>query len=241
MRDRYHHTVSPGSADLDSADHYLKCLVRAFLAGIMISVGGCVFIGCYPTENSISDYRWVGAILFAIGLFTIFHFGFDLYTGKVGYALENKPTYIIDLLVIILGNFIGCLMIGFMMPSEIAVKFVGSRMNFVSDNINYFRVLFKGILCGLLMFIAADYYKKTKGFLAAFVAVPVFILSGFEHSIADMFYFASAFFQNSDCFNLGEGALFILVVIIGNAIGGLLIPLCQKYMYENPPAWFKKE
>ena len=203
----------------------------------MIAVGGCVFIGCTDRGDT-----WVGAILFAIGLFTIFHFGFDLYTGKVGYALENKPLYIIDLLVIILGNFIGCLLVGFMMPSETAVAFVNSRMNFVSsDSMNYFRVLFKGILCGLLMFIAADYYKKTKGFLAAFVAVPVFILSGFEHSIADMFYFASAFFQNSDCFNLGEGALFILVVIIGNAIGGLLIPLCQKYMYENPPAWFKKE
>ena len=53
--------------------------------------------------------------------------------------------------------------------------------------------------------------------------------------------FASAFFKDSGCFELGEGALFILVVIIGNAIGGLLIPLCQKYMYENPPAWFKKE
>ena len=207
------------------------------MAGILISVGGCVYIGCYETV-----YRWAGAVLFAIGLFTIFHFGFDLYTGKVGYALENKPIFILDLVVIILGNLIGCILIGFMMPSETAVAFVNSRMNFVSsDSMNYFRVLFKGILCGLLMFIAADYYKKTKGFLAAFVAVPVFILSGFEHSIADMFYFASAFFQNSDCFNLGEGALFILVVIIGNAIGGLLIPLCQKYMYENPPAWFKKE
>jgi formate/nitrite transporter FocA (FNT family) len=108
-------------------------------------------------------------------------------------------------------------------------------------DVDYLRVLFKGILCGLLMFIAADYYKKTKGFLGAFVAVPVFILSGFEHSIADMFYFASAFFKDSGCFALGDGVLFILVVIIGNAIGGLLIPLCQKYMYENPPAWFKKE
>ena len=221
---------------VSAKDHYLKCLVRAFLAGIMISVGGCVFIGCYPTATSISDYRWVGAILFAIGLFTIFHFGFDLYTGKVGYALENKPSYIIDLLVIILGNFIGCLMIGYMMPLNTAVLFVNNRL----ADVDYLRVLFKGILCGLLMFIAADYYKKTKGFLGAFVAVPVFILSGFEHSIADMFYFASAFFKDSNCFALGDGALFILVVIIGNAIGGLLIPLCQKYMYENPPAWFKK-
>lgn len=204
----------------------------------MIAVGGCIFIGCSAPKY---DVPWVGAILFAIGLFTIFHFGFDLYTGKVGYALENKPSYIIDLLVIILGNFLGCLIIGFMMPSDTAVQFVESRMNFIADSTNYFRVLFKGILCGLLMFIAADYYKKTKGFLAAFVAVPVFILSGFEHSIADMFYFSSAFFQNSGCFNISEGVLFILVVIIGNAIGGLLIPLCQKYMYENPPAWFKKE
>ncbi len=205
----------------------------------MIAVGGCVFIGC----SNIGE-PWIGAILFAIGLFTIFHFGFDLYTGKVGYALENKPAYIIDLLVIILGNLLGCLMVGYMTasmePAAIAnkaVEFVEARMN----HLDYLSILFKGILCGLLMFIAADYYKKTKGFLGAFVAVPVFILSGFEHSIADMFYFASAFFQNSDCFNLGEGALFILVVIIGNAIGGLLIPLCQKYMYENPPAWFKKE
>ena len=238
MRDS-NHTVSPGSADLDSADHYLKCLVRAFLAGIMISVGGCVFIGCTNREVA-----WVGAVLFAIGLFTIFHFGFDLYTGKVGYALENKPTYIIDLLVIILGNFIGCLMIGYMTavmePSDIAnraILFVEARMN----NLNYLGVLFKGILCGLLMFIAADYYKKTRGFLGALIAVPVFILSGFEHSIADMFYFASAFFKDSGCFDLGEGILFIIVVIIGNAIGGLLIPLCQKYMYENPPWWMKKE
>ena len=37
------------------------------------------------------------------------------------------------------------------------------------------------------------------------------------------------------------GTVLILVVIIGNAIGGLLIPLCQKYMYENPPWWMKKE
>ena len=199
----------------------------------MIAVGGCVFLGC----KGIGE-PWIGAILFAIGLFTIFHFGFDLYTGKVGYALENKPSYIIDLLVIILGNFIGCLLVGYMMPMDETMIHVMIDNRLDTDLL---RALFKGVLCGLLMFIAADYYKKTKGFLGAFVAVPVFILSGFEHSIADMFYFASAFFQNSDCFNLGEGALFILVVIIGNAIGGLLIPLCQKYMYENPPAWFKKE
>lgn len=210
----------------------MKCFIRSILAGIMIGIGGCVFIGC--TDKGVG---WVGAILFAVGLMTIFHFGFDLYTGKIGYAVENKPSYLIDILVIIIGNFIGCLIVGFMMPSATAVTFVNARLT----DVDYLRVFFKGILCGLLMFIAADYYKKKKGFIAAFIAVPVFILSGFEHSIADMFYFCSAFFKDSSCFVLGDGALFILVVIIGNAIGGILIPLCQKYMYENPPEWFKKQ
>lgn len=216
---------------MDSFDHYMKCLVRAFLSGIMIGVGGCIYIGCHD-----KGVGWVGAILFAVGLFTIFHFGFDLYTGKVGYALDNKPSFAIDLLVIILGNFLGCVVVGYMMPLGTAVDFVNDRMT----DTEYLRVFFKGILCGLLMFIAADYYKKTKGFLGAFVAVPVFILSGFEHSIADMFYFCSSFFRDSASFALGEGAIFILTVILGNAVGGLLIPLCQRYMYENPPEWFKQ-
>ena len=221
-----------GSAVLNSKDHYLKSLVRAFLAGIMISIGGCVFIGC--TDRG---FAWVGAILFAIGLFTIFHFGFDLYTGKVGYAVENKPIYIVDLLVIILGNFIGCLLIGYMMPLNTAVAFVTARMT----DTDLLRVFFKGILCGLLMFIAADYYKKTRGFLGALLAVPVFILSGFEHSIADMFYFVSAFFKDSSCFDMADGIVFIIVVILGNAVGGILVPLCQKYMYENLPWWMQKK
>ena len=100
----------------------------------MIAVGGCVFIGC--TDRG---FAWVGAILFAVGLFTIFHFGLDLYTGKVGYALENKPSYIFDLLVIILGNFIGCLLVGYMMPLDTAVTFINGRMT----DVDYLRVLFK--------------------------------------------------------------------------------------------------
>ena len=206
------------------AAHYVKCLMRAILAGVMIAVGGCVFIGC--TDKG---YAWVGAVLFSVGLMTVFQFGFDLYTGKVGYALDNKPSYIIDLIVMILGNLIGCIMVGYMMPSSTAENFIIARL----DNVDYLRVLFKGILCGLLMFIAADIYKKRNSFVGAFICVPVFILSGFEHSIADMFYFMSAGFHGLDIAFSLDAVLFILVVIIGNAIGGLLIPAFGKYMYEK--------
>jgi formate/nitrite transporter FocA (FNT family) len=201
----------------------MKCFLRAILAGIAIGLGGCIFMGMVTSE-----YKWVGAILFSIGLFTVFTFRLDLYTGKVGYAVENKPSYLVDLVVIILGNFVGALIIGQMipMPEAAEVLIVDAKLG---GDIDWWRVFCKGVFCGMLMFIAADYYKTQKKYLATFVCVPVFILAGFEHSIADMFYFCASGTFTLDAF------LFILVVIVGNAIGGILIPLCKKYMYEDPP------
>ena len=195
--------------------HYAKVLVRAILAGMMIGIGGCVYLGC--------EVKWVGAILFAVGLFTIFSFRLDLYTGKVGYVFDNDRSYISYLVVVIIGNFIGCLILGLMMPLDSASVLAQGKL----DNYDFLRVLFKGVLCGMLMFIAADCYKNTKSFIATFVCVPVFILAGFEHSIADMFYFCSA-----GCFSV-ESLIFILTVLVGNAIGGFLIPVCRKWMYED--------
>ena len=203
--------------------HYMKCFLRAILAGIAIGLGGCIFMGMVTSE-----YKWVGAILFSIGLFTVFTFRLDLYTGKVGYAVENKPSYLVDLVVIILGNFVGALIIGQMipMPEAAEVLIVDAKLG---GDIDWWRVFCKCVFCGMLMFIAADYYKTQKKYLATFVCVPVFILAGFEHSIADMFYFCASGTFTLDAF------LFILVVIVGNAVGGILIPLCKKYMYEDPP------
>ena len=48
----------------------LPCAVRGVLAGLMISIGGYVYLGC---EN-----RVVGAVFFTVGLITITLFGFDL-------------------------------------------------------------------------------------------------------------------------------------------------------------------
>ncbi len=209
-------------------DHFIKCFIRAILAGMSIAIGGCVLLG---VVSSYPEYKWVGAILFSIGLFSVFTFGFDLYTGKVGYLVDNKPSFLLDLVVIILGNFVGCFIVGYMMPETC---FNLTEVAKVADNKlidpDWFRVFCKGVFCGVLMFIAADVYKTQKNYLGAFICVPVFILAGFEHSIADMFYFCCASIFTMD------SLIFILVVILGNAVGGVIIPACRKYMYEVPPA-----
>ena len=74
---------------------YTDILLKAILTGIAIGIGGTVYLSC---EN-----KTVGAFLFGTGLFTILTFGFMLFTGKVGYAVENKPSYLIDLVLIWFG------------------------------------------------------------------------------------------------------------------------------------------
>ena len=151
------------------AKKYGRSFVRAILAGMMISIGCCVFLGCY------NDVKWVGAVLFAIGLMTVVAFKLDLYTGKVGYIVENPPSFLWYMPVIIVGNFVGCLITGLMMPYDVATTLVDNKLA-----LEWYSVLFRGVFCGVLMFIAVDFFKQRNSFLALLFCVPVFILAGFE-------------------------------------------------------------
>ena len=78
----------------------LKTFIRAVLAGLCIGLGGAVYLSL--------DNKIVGSALFTIALFTICTFGYNLYTGKVAHLFDNDRRYIIDVILIWLGNFVGC-------------------------------------------------------------------------------------------------------------------------------------
>ena len=190
-----------------------KILVSSILGGILISIGGMACL--------LSEYKFIGAAIFSVGLFGIMTYKLSLYTGKVGYVFENPSIFLLDVVITIIGNFIGCLMMGLAFPLDQAVVACESRL--MVDDLT---VLFKGICCGILVFIAVDQYKTKKSYIALFVCIPAFILAGFEHSIADMYFFSSA-----GMFSL-DSLIFILIVILGNAIGCLLMPAYRKYLEE---------
>ncbi len=198
----------------------LRQFISAILAGMMIGIGGTVFLS---VQNSV-----LGSFLFAIGLFAVVSFQLNLYTGKIGYAPLQKWNYIWELLVTWLGNFIGT----FVMAKAVQQTRILQNMNRLhgivhvklSDgNISLFIL---GIFCGILMFIAVDTYGKNTGsavkIIAIFLPVMVFILSGFEHVIANMFYFSLADAWSS------RAAVATVIVTIGNSIGGMLIPMYHR-------------
>ena len=203
----------------------INILVRAFLTGIAIGIGGAVFLSC--------ESKVVGAFLFGTGLFTILTFGFYLYTGKVGYIVENKPEYIGEVALIWLGNLIGTFVSArlLLLTRVAGIASKAASMCEVKMNDSLVSLFVLAIFCGMLMFIAADGYKKisheTGKCLAIFLPVMAFILSGFEHCIANMFYFSLADAWTVKSFG------YLLVMTLGNAAGGMLIPLCRKAMVEN--------
>ncbi len=184
--------------------------IKSILAGVMISIGGSVFLSC--------ESRAVGAFFFSVGLVAVVMLGFNLYTGRIGYVFDNDKTFFIDTLLSIIGNLVGCVIVGLMqLPKGSVAAIVESKLQK-----GELVVFADGILCGILIYVCVEIFKKKGTIAGILLCIPTFILCGFEHSVADMFYVV-----NARAFTL-DAAIFLLVVVLGNAVGGLAIPLLMR-------------
>lgn len=204
----------------------IEILIKSILAGIMIGIGGTIYLSL--------DNKIVGSILFAIGLFIIVVYSFNLYTGKIGYLINNfSKKYIRELIITLIGNFIGTLFVGFILKYTRIYTMISEKAKTLADiklNDTLIGILILSFFCGILMYLAVNTYKEVKDigkYLAVFLGVIVFILCGFEHCIANMYYFSV-----SSTWSLNT-LLYLLVMILGNSLGGILIPLCNKVIKKG--------
>lgn len=204
----------------------MKILFKSFLAGIMIAIGGTVFLSI---ENKV-----IGASLFSIGLFGVLIYNLNLYTGKIGYLITNfNLKYIKELIITLIGNFIGACSVGFILRytriyDEIYEKSLILANTKLNDNILSIFIL--SIFCGLLMYYAVNGFKKQTDFgkyLVVYLGVAVFILCGFEHCIANMYYFSVA-----DIWSL-KTLGYTGIMVLGNSLGSFIIPLCNLVIKDN--------
>ena len=199
----------------------LKDTIYGFLAGAMISIGCAVYLAC---EN-----KYVGAIMFSVALLTICYKGYNLFTGKIGFIVNaHAKNDVSALLLGLLGNTLAMMafgaLLGLALPNlqEKAVTVVSAKLSqgFVS-------ALIRAIFCGILMYIAVSLYREKKTIVGIVFCIPVFILSGFEHSIADMGYFAVAGEWS------GVGLGYIWTIILGNSLGATLFPALKLIVKEK--------
>ncbi len=195
----------------------LNKIASGICAGILISIGGSVFLSC---ENKI-----VGALLFTVALLCICYKGYSLFTGKVGYLPEKADKEAVSVLLLgLLGNAIGTILCGFLLRA--AIPAIGAAAETLCsgklETQALWQTFVRAIFCGILMYLAVSIFRDSKTPLAILFCIPVFILSGFEHSIADLYYFAA-----SGIVSL-RACAFLWVVIAGNSVGGVLLGLLMK-------------
>lgn len=201
--------------------------LSAIGAGLAISIGGTVFLS---VENQIA-----GALLFSVGLYAIVLNGLHLYTGKIGYLVEEKDkgSYAVLLLATWLGNLAGTALgaLGVLASRISGIRERAAGIAEVKLSDGPLSILILSVFCGLLMYVAVDGFKKKENPLILFFCVSVFILSGFEHCVANMFYFTLAGVWS------GKAFLYLLLMTLGNSLGGMLIPAVKvagKKLTENP-------
>ena len=189
----------------------------SFLAGVCIGIAGFVYLA----EKSI-----IGAVLFAFGLLAVVHYRLKLYTGTAGFFKKGELG---NLFFILLGNIVGCLAVALIarcspMPlQETAQGILEGRLTIGP--------LHGGVLaigCGFIMTTAVNFGRQEK-YLPLLFGVPLFIMCGFPHCVADAFYYLCVPLDFWAA-HLGEILLFYVAIVLGNFIG------CNLYRAVLPPS-----
>jgi formate/nitrite transporter FocA (FNT family) len=215
---------------------YLKDFLYAILAGFCIGLGGTIFL---RLKDAFTGGNVVGALLFTVGLFTICTRGYNLFTGKACYIFDNKPDYLIFLLVVWVGNLLGAMLLAGL-ENLTAICGVDSGINVTAQALvgakmgtSYLSLFVLGFICNVFIFIAVNGFAKNPHelgkYLGLFLGVSIFILAGTEHSVADMYYWAVSGILYSQ---FGHSILCLITISLGNVCGGIFFPLVEKAYHK---------
>ncbi len=187
-------------------------------AGTLIAIGGGVFLGCRGMD---AVGQIAGAVFFTVALLCICLQGYALYTGRVGFLPEKHDGEALSALFLgLAGNLTATLLWG------LAVRYAIPNAGNAADAVaaakltqSFPQTFLRAALCGILMYLAVTVWRDRGWVIAILFCVPAFILAGFEHSIADFFYFSAAAEFS------GRMWLFTLAALLGNSAGAVLLPL----------------
>ncbi|MBQ3390999.1 MAG: formate/nitrite transporter family protein [Clostridia bacterium] len=201
-------------------NHALAVLIESILAGIALAVGCTAYV-------TVGD-PVVGGFLFSIALFTIVTNRMSLFSGKVCLLLDEGGPKLSDLPVIWFGNLAGVAAIAYALrQTRLAPAIIpnAARSAQARSGDSSFSVLVLAICCNFLICMAVRNYRDVKDvgkYIGVILSVAVFVTCGFQHCIADMYYYCLANHWNADVLRA------LLITTGGNIIGGLLIPFGQR-------------
>ncbi len=220
---------------------YLLSFVKGILAGLAIGLGGFLYIlMTFLFHDDLAELgKILGSIVFSVGLFIVCTFSLHLYTGKIGLIYEEKQTkeFYICLPIMLIGNAIGAFGLGYICffifrntdVYNYALSAASSRLVF-NTVFDYLTTMIKAFLCGLCVYLAVKSFNSDRlrpiGITLLVFFVFVFVYCGFQHCIANMFYFGMT--NAINWYTLINLLLVILFNSLGPVTGVLFTKLIKK-------------
>jgi len=237
----------------------LSILILSFLAGVFIALAS---VGSNMIAHNIDDIglaKYLAGLIFPAGLLLVVVAGAELFTGNnlISIALLSGKVkfreFISNLSMLWLGNLAGSIFVALLIYLSGQLHYSSGvlgaytlKVGIIKTNLTFVNLFTSGILCNILVCLAVWMAYASKDIagkaLAVFFPIWLFIASGFEHSVANMYYLSSALLAKSNpdfvqiavskygidgesLMNLDLFGMFIgnlLPVTLGNLIGGAL-------------------
>lgn len=241
-----------------------RLLLLGFAAGAFIAFGAAASSTAAHAIDNVGLVRLITGLVFPVGLVMVVILGTELFTGNalmVNAALEKKISWgglLRNWLFVYIGNFAGAIVVAalfaFFGQLDIgagAVAVYTAKVAAAKSSLPWMNAFVLGIFCNILVCIAVyvgSSAKDTAGkIMGLFLPIFVFVIAGFEHCVANMYYIPAGIFANmnpdyigliasaginTDVLNFGTFAVANLIpVTLGNIAGGVLVGLLMYFSH----------
>jgi formate/nitrite transporter len=235
-------------------------LILAFVAGVFIAFASegsnMAAFNLFANPHTYGLGKVLAGAVFGTGLMLVLVAGGELFTGNtlmiVG-VLDRKVKLrqmLINWLIVYIGNFIGSVFIAYMMNKSglfnsgngvlggQTIKIAASK-----TNLPFVSAFFLGLMCNWLVCLAVWVSYAARDVMgklfACFFVIGLFITSGFEHSVANMYYIPAGILAKSNSLWVEASHLVseqltgltwlnfitrnLIPVTLGNIVGGSLM------------------
>lgn len=239
-----------------------ELFIFGILAGIYIAFGASAATSVLSGGTLDAGVaRFLSGSVFSVGLMLVLILGSELFTGNILmtigfiYRKYSFTTVMRSWLIVYFGNLLGAIIIGWLVfnsgllgrlghlssTGAVALRIAEGKMQ-----LGFGEAMCRGILCNMLVCLAVimsiSSRTITGKILGIYFPIMVFVASGYEHSVANMYFLPAALMVKgefiSNFFSIFNN---LIPVTIGNIIGGLLIVLLHPKVEERIARIFVKK
>lgn len=253
MNNNFYTPTEMAKINIDAACVKVKREMRSLialsiLAGMYIAIGGAcsVIMSGMSANLDLAINKVLSAVVFCIGIVAVSLGGAELFTGNImmGMAFLNRSISLKELLkswgIVWIFNFVGAIFVAWLFyASTIFNENMSNILLSIADkklNLDFYAAFLRGIQCNILVCLAVWLSISAKDVAGKLMAVSfpvfVFVIGGFEHVVANMFYLPAAMMLGK------EASLFsvmgnLMPVTIGNIIGGLILAALYHFALQK--------